>query len=91
VAALARGLRDRMPWPALLRDAVALSAAAVAAPVAGAFDADVYRRIRATAIPAAPVTPGTPGTPGTPAAPATPATPGTPGTPAGGNRARTHR
>jgi len=44
VAALARGLRDRVAWPELLADAVALSAAAVAAPVAGAFDADVYRR-----------------------------------------------
>nr|BFE70891.1 hypothetical protein GCM10020092_041920 [Actinoplanes digitatis] len=32
VAALARGLRDRTPWPELLADAVALSAAAVAAP-----------------------------------------------------------
>jgi len=44
VAALARGLRDRVPWPDLLADAVALSAAAVAAPVAGAIDIDVYRR-----------------------------------------------
>jgi len=52
VAALARGLRDRTPWPALLPDAVALAAAAVAAPVAGAFDAEVYRRTRATAAPA---------------------------------------
>jgi tagatose 6-phosphate kinase len=49
VAALSRGLRDRTPWPELLADAVALSAAAVAAPVAGAFDPDVYRRTRATA------------------------------------------
>ncbi|AGZ42769.1 1-phosphofructokinase family hexose kinase [Actinoplanes friuliensis] len=45
VAALARGLRDRTPWPALLADAVALSAAAVAAPVAGAVDAATYRRL----------------------------------------------
>jgi tagatose 6-phosphate kinase len=44
VAALARGLRDRTPWPALLADAVALSAAAVAAPVAGAIDPGTYRR-----------------------------------------------
>ncbi|GAA4246113.1 1-phosphofructokinase family hexose kinase [Dactylosporangium darangshiense] len=46
VAALARGLRDRTPWPELLADAVALSAAAVAAPVAGAVDDAEYRRIR---------------------------------------------
>ena len=46
VAALARGLRDRTPWPELLADAVALSAAAVAAPVAGAVDAEHYRAIR---------------------------------------------
>ncbi|MGI5244257.1 1-phosphofructokinase family hexose kinase [Dactylosporangium sp. CA-139066] len=46
VAALARGLRDRTPWPELLADAVALSAAAVAAPVAGAVDEAVYRRLR---------------------------------------------
>ncbi len=52
VAALARGLRDHVPWPDLLSDAVALSAAAVAAPVAGAFDPDVYRRTRVTATPA---------------------------------------
>jgi tagatose 6-phosphate kinase len=43
VAALARGLRDRTPWTELLADAVALAAAAVAAPVAGAVDHDVYR------------------------------------------------
>ncbi|HEX5201188.1 MAG TPA: hexose kinase [Actinoplanes sp.] len=75
VAALARGLRDHTPWPELLPDAVALSAAAVAAPVAGAFDPDVYRRTRATARtrPAARSS----------AAPAAP--------PAGGTRARTHR
>jgi tagatose 6-phosphate kinase len=45
VAALARGLRDRTPWPGLLADAVALSAAAVAAPSAGAVDQDTYRRL----------------------------------------------
>jgi tagatose 6-phosphate kinase len=45
-AALARGLRDRTGWPDLLADAVALSAAAVASPVAGAFDADVYQQLR---------------------------------------------
>ncbi|MBB5870685.1 tagatose 6-phosphate kinase [Allocatelliglobosispora scoriae] len=46
VAALARGLRDGTAWPALLADAVALSAAAVAAPVAGTFDHDLYLQIR---------------------------------------------
>ncbi|GAA2481502.1 1-phosphofructokinase family hexose kinase [Winogradskya humida] len=45
VAALARGLRDRTPWPELLADAVALSAAAVAAPVAGSVDLDTYHRL----------------------------------------------
>lgn len=45
VAALSRGLRDRTPWPALLADAVALSAAAVAAPLAGAVDPETYRRL----------------------------------------------
>jgi tagatose 6-phosphate kinase len=42
VAALAVGLRDRTPWPELLRTAVALSAAAVAHPVAGAVDTAVF-------------------------------------------------
>ncbi|WP_328475949.1 1-phosphofructokinase family hexose kinase [Actinoplanes sp. NBC_00393] len=46
VAALARGLRDRTPWPQLLADAVALSAAAVVAPVAGTADLDTYARLR---------------------------------------------
>lgn len=46
VAALARGLRDSTPWPDRLADAVALSAAAVAAPVAGAIDHHTYRRLR---------------------------------------------
>jgi tagatose 6-phosphate kinase len=46
VAALARGLRDRTPWPDLLADAVAMSAAAVAAPVAGAVDARHYHDLR---------------------------------------------
>jgi len=45
VAALARGLRDQTPWPDLVADAVALSAAAVAAPSAGAVDRDTYRRL----------------------------------------------
>ncbi|GAA2592027.1 1-phosphofructokinase family hexose kinase [Dactylosporangium fulvum] len=45
-AAIARGLRDGTPWPALLADAAALAAAAVAAPVAGAVDLDEYDRLR---------------------------------------------
>jgi tagatose 6-phosphate kinase len=44
VAALARGLAARTPWVSLVADAAALSAAAVAAPIAGVFDADAYRR-----------------------------------------------
>jgi tagatose 6-phosphate kinase len=55
VAALARGLRAGTRWPDLLADAVALSAAAVAAPVAGAIDDDTYRRalpgVTVTALP----------------------------------------
>ncbi len=50
VAALARGLRDSTAWLDLLADAVALSAASVAEPVAGAFDPDLYRRLRANVI-----------------------------------------
>jgi len=46
VAALARGLRDHTGWPGLLADAVALSAAAVAAPTAGAVDLPTYHRLR---------------------------------------------
>jgi tagatose 6-phosphate kinase len=45
-AALARGLVAGVPWPELLPDAAALGAAAVAAPVAGAFDRAVYERLR---------------------------------------------
>ncbi|MCP2336927.1 1-phosphofructokinase family hexose kinase [Actinomadura rupiterrae] len=45
VAATARALLLGRPWDALLRDAVALSAAAVAAPVAGDFDPDLYVRL----------------------------------------------
>ncbi|MFB4298802.1 1-phosphofructokinase family hexose kinase [Actinomadura sp. NTSP31] len=45
-AALAVALRDRTPWPRALGEAVALSAAAVAAPAAGEFDPDVLRRHR---------------------------------------------
>jgi tagatose 6-phosphate kinase len=49
VAALAAGLVAGAPWPERLADAVALSAAAVHAPVAGAFDAEAYARYRAAA------------------------------------------
>ena len=42
VAALAVALRDQQPWPEGLRSAAALSAAAVAAPVAGAADPQVF-------------------------------------------------
>jgi 1-phosphofructokinase family hexose kinase len=46
VAALARGLAAGDPWPERLRDAVALSAAAVLHPLAGGFDAGAYARLR---------------------------------------------
>jgi 1-phosphofructokinase family hexose kinase len=42
-AAVALGLSRATPWPRILADAVALSAAAVGAPVAGAFDPVLYR------------------------------------------------
>ncbi|MEU8125389.1 hexose kinase [Spirillospora sp. NPDC049024] len=45
-AALAVALRERLPWPRALGEAVALAAAAVAAPAAGEFDPDVLRRQR---------------------------------------------
>lgn len=44
-AALAVALRDGSPWDEALRDAVALSAAAVLTPVAGAVDHAAYRRL----------------------------------------------
>jgi tagatose 6-phosphate kinase len=40
-----RGIVTGSPWPERLRDAVALSAAAVLHPVAGGFDAGAYRRL----------------------------------------------
>ncbi|MEW9546803.1 1-phosphofructokinase family hexose kinase [Nonomuraea sp. NPDC050783] len=54
VAGLALGLVEGAPWPERLRRAAALGAAAVAAPVAGAFDRDVYADIhpRITVTPA---------------------------------------
>jgi tagatose 6-phosphate kinase len=45
VAALAAGAGS--PWPELLRDAAALSAAAVLAPLAGSYDHAAYERFRA--------------------------------------------
>jgi tagatose 6-phosphate kinase len=47
VAALAAGLAADDTWPVRLAEAVALSAAAVAAPLAGSFDPAVHRRLRA--------------------------------------------
>lgn len=46
LAALVYGMVHRRPWPEQLVDAVALSAAAVRAPVAGAVDLSEYRRLR---------------------------------------------
>ncbi|MDH2391569.1 1-phosphofructokinase family hexose kinase [Streptomyces sp. HNM0663] len=46
VAALAAGLAAGAPWADTLREAVALSAAAVPCPVAGDVDAGVYERFR---------------------------------------------
>jgi tagatose 6-phosphate kinase len=45
-AALAIGLVNGTPWPDRLVDAAALSAATVAAPLAGSFDERLYRRLR---------------------------------------------
>ncbi|MFU8854394.1 1-phosphofructokinase family hexose kinase [Micromonospora sp. SL1-18] len=47
VAALAAGVAHDRPWPVLLTDAVAISAAAVAAPAAGEFCASTATRLRA--------------------------------------------
>ncbi|MFD9125167.1 1-phosphofructokinase family hexose kinase [Kitasatospora sp. NPDC059571] len=49
VAALAAGLQAGAAWPAMLPDAVALSAAAVLAPLAGDFDRAAYLRFRSAA------------------------------------------
>ncbi|ONI80031.1 hypothetical protein ALI144C_23845 [Actinosynnema sp. ALI-1.44] len=43
-AALARGMAHHRPWPAVLADAVALSAAAVLSPAAGSYDPAAYHR-----------------------------------------------
>lgn len=45
-AALAAGLEDGRDWPSMLSDAVAWSAAAVAAPLAGDLDAHVLGEVR---------------------------------------------
>lgn len=45
VAALAAGLAGGTAWPDVLSDAIALSAAAVARPVAGDVDLETYRRL----------------------------------------------
>jgi tagatose 6-phosphate kinase len=45
-AALLEGALHGRSWPERLSDAVALSAAAVRAPLAGSFDDDVYRSLR---------------------------------------------
>lgn len=45
VAALARGLADGSTWPDLLRHTVAMSAAAVLAPLAGRVDIAAYHRL----------------------------------------------
>jgi tagatose 6-phosphate kinase len=50
VAALAAGLAAGTPWPERLREAVALSAAAVTCPVAGDFDPDIHRRFRTSTL-----------------------------------------
>ncbi|WP_328787028.1 1-phosphofructokinase family hexose kinase [Streptomyces sp. NBC_00273] len=44
VAAIAAGLEAGLAWPDIMREAVALSAAAVPCPVAGDVDAALYRR-----------------------------------------------
>ncbi|WP_086820034.1 1-phosphofructokinase family hexose kinase [Allokutzneria sp. NRRL B-24872] len=47
VAGIAAGLHAGATWPAILREAVALSAAAVLHPVAGGYDPDAYEQLRA--------------------------------------------
>jgi tagatose 6-phosphate kinase len=45
-AGLVRGLASRADLPAVLTDALALAASAVASPVAGEIDVDVYMELR---------------------------------------------
>ncbi|WP_166348389.1 1-phosphofructokinase family hexose kinase [Phytoactinopolyspora limicola] len=47
VAAIAAGLRSGSSWPEIVRDACALSAATVRAPVAGEFDPEIYHQLLA--------------------------------------------
>jgi tagatose 6-phosphate kinase len=49
-AVLGQGLAARRPWPDLLRDAVATSAAALARPVAGEIDPAVRARLAPTVV-----------------------------------------
>jgi tagatose 6-phosphate kinase len=49
VAALARGLAYRLPWPQRLSDAIGLSGAAVVSPVAGNVAREDYQRMRRAA------------------------------------------
>jgi hypothetical protein len=64
-AALARGLARHDPWPELLADAAAVSAAAVAVPVAGGVAVDIVGELRPGVVVEAPPTssraPGSPG------------------------------
>jgi tagatose 6-phosphate kinase len=46
VAAIARGMAYRLPWPQRLADAIGLSGAAVVSPVAGNVDREDYQRMR---------------------------------------------
>ncbi|WP_030689225.1 1-phosphofructokinase family hexose kinase [Streptomyces globisporus] len=50
VAAIAAAILAGEPWPTVLREAVALSAAAVPCPLAGDFDAGLYHQLR-TSVP----------------------------------------
>jgi len=49
VAALARGLAYRLPWPERLSDAIGLSGAAVVSSVAGNVTREDYQRMRRAA------------------------------------------
>ena len=51
VAALTAGLVDGLPWPDRLARAAAVSAAAVAAPVAGSFDRGLFERLLSAVAP----------------------------------------
>jgi tagatose 6-phosphate kinase len=51
VAALTAGLVEGLPWPERLARAAAVSAAAVAAPVAGSFDRELFERLLTSVAP----------------------------------------